>query len=116
MADYDHSTGAGHVPRHYGDYHDAITNHKSIVNLYVHEALGGMSPSTAKRLHYLARIAKKDGCDGTDYGRSTTANHFTAYYGQRLSWAAAGGTGEGIIASLNGARRGSLGRRTRGAH
>ena len=34
----------------------------------------------------------------------------------RLSWAAAGGTGEGIIASLNGARRGSLGRRTRGAH
>ena len=116
MEPFDHKTGAGYVPRHDGDYRDAIINHKATVNLYVHESLGGMSPATSKRLHYLGREAKANGCDGTDYSRSTSAASFVPYYGQRLSWAAAGGTAEGILASLNGARRGRLGRARARAH
>ena len=110
MEPYDHKTGAGYVPRHDGDYRDAIINRKADVTLYVHESLGGMAPSASKHLNFLAREAKKNGCDGTDYTRSYTANSFVPFYAQRLSWASAGGMadGDGVLASLAKASRGRL--------
>ena len=115
MEPYDHKTGAGYVPRHDGDYRDAIVNRKADVTLYVHESLGGMAPSADKHLRYLAREAKKSGCDGTDYTRSYTANSFVPFYAQRLSWASAGGVADGILASLAKASRGRLRVRSSGS-
>ena len=50
MEPYDHKTGAGYVPRHDGDYRDAIVNRKADVTLYVHESLGGMAPSAVRAI------------------------------------------------------------------
>ena len=117
MEPYDHKTGADYVTRHDGDYRDAIVNRKADVTLYVHESLGGMAPSADKRFRYLAREAKKSGCDGTDYTRSYTANSFVPFYAQRLSWATAGGVADGILilASLAKASCGRLRVRSSGS-
>ena len=68
-----------------------------------------------KHLRYLAREAKKSGCDGTDYTRSYTANSFVPFYAQRLSWASAGGVADGILASLAKASHGRLRVRSSGS-
>ena len=87
---------------------DAIVNRKADATLYLHESLGGMTRPTSKHLNFLAREAKKNGCDGTDYTRSYTANSFVTFYAQRLSWASAGGVADGVLASLAKASRGRL--------
>ena len=64
---------------------DSIRNKKSTVRLLVHETTGGFSPFGAKTLRRLGRDAATNGCDATDYNRSSTANSFVPYYSQYIS-------------------------------
>ena len=47
--------------------------------------LGGLLPYGARRLQRLARLAKENGDDTTDYTTSPTARSIVPYYAQRLS-------------------------------
>ena len=104
MGPFDHQTGTGFVAAHGGDYRDAIRNKKARVHLLVHENLGGFSPYAARTLRRLGRNATANGCDATDYNRSSTANSFVPYYSQRISSACvmngAAGINGGIAAAM----------------
>ena len=99
MGPFDHQTGTGFVAAHGGDYRDAIRNKKARVHLLVHENLGGFSPYAARTLRRLGRNATANGCDATDYNRSSTANSFVPYYSQRISSAC---VMNGAAGNLNG--------------
>ena len=100
MGDFDHSTGTGFVAAHGGDYRDAISNKKAQVRLLVHETTGGFSPFAAKFLRRLGREAATNGCDATDYSRSSTANSFVPYYAQYISSACVMNGAAGINAGI----------------
>ena len=94
---------------------EAVAREAELVAATTRRKGKGMAPSADKHLRYLAREAKKSGCDGTDYTRSYTANSFVPFYAQRLSWASAGGVADGILASLAKASRGRLRVRSSGS-
>ena len=100
-----HTTGAGYVPYHAGDYVDAIKNKKATTHLLVHETLGGMCPYSARRLRRLARDAATSGCDATDYTLSSTACSFVPYYAQRISSAIVMNGAQGMLDVVSRARR-----------
>ena len=79
------AAGLGFVPKHDGDYRDAINNRKASVLLLVHEIFGGMSPFASRHLRRLSRRAAEEGTDSTDYSQSYTAASFVSYYAQRIS-------------------------------
>ena len=85
LGPFDHRTGLGFVPKHDGDYRDAINNRKASVLLLVHEIFGGMSPFASRHLRRLSRRAAEEGTDSTDYSQSYTAASFVSYYAQRIS-------------------------------
>ena len=53
--------------------------------MLTHETTGGFSTFGAKTLRRLGREAAVNGCDATDYNRSSTANSFVPYYSQYIS-------------------------------
>ena len=67
-----------------GDYWDAIKNRKAILTLLVHEIFGGLSPTAARHLRYLARKAAELDHDLTAYSRSYTARSFVPYSAPQL--------------------------------
>ena len=85
LGPFDHRTGLGFVPKHDGDYRDAINNRKASVLLLVHEIFGGMSLFASRHLRRLGRRAAEEGTDSTDYSQSYTAASFVSYYAQRIS-------------------------------
>ena len=87
---FNHVDGSGHVPRCEGQYHDAIAKGNGVITVLV-EALGGMAPEPARRMRFLARIAKRKGPrqrDSTRYTSSWTATPPTSHHSQRIATAA----------------------------
>ena len=91
-----------------GDYWDAIKNRKAILTLLVHEIFGGLSPTAARHLRYLARKAAELDHDLTDYSRSYTARSFVPYYAQQISSAIVMIGAQGILKRITKMRGKSL--------
>ena len=105
---FDHTTGAGFVKAHDGDYRDAIKNKKATTKLLSHETLGGMSPFAARHLRRLGRDAAVAGIDATDYQLSTTARSFVPFYAQRISHNIVMHGAQGILDGISRARNKQL--------
>ena len=100
MPAFDHTTGSGFVAAQDGGYSDAINNRKADVNLLVHETTGAICPSAARHLRRLARDAKANDCDGTDY-RNSGVTSFVAYYAQHIVTACVMYGAEGVLKGVD---------------
>ena len=82
----DHHTGHGWVREQRGCYHDAFVRKRSLVDITLHESLGGgFSPPAVARLHSLSRVARA-GQDRTRYTRRHRLS-FISHHSQRISLA-----------------------------
>ena len=95
---FDHSTGRGWVKKQKGCYDDALTTKRNVLDLVLHETLGGgFSPPAVARMHRLRRAAKA----GTDRSKYTARKRisYMAHHTQRISLAIVKADSSSILAS-----------------
>ena len=93
----DHATGRGWVRGRRGLYHDALHVKRSVVEVVLHETIGGgFSPPAVAKLHRHARSA----ASGTDRTRYTTRRKvfsFKSHHSQRISLGIVKADSRGIL-------------------
>ena len=96
---FDHQTGRGWVKKQKGCYDDALTTKRNVVDLVLHETIGGgFSPPAVARMHRLRRAAKA-GTDRTKYTARKRISYM-AHHTQRISLAVVKADACGIIGSF----------------
>ena len=82
-----------------GLYHDALYNKRSVVDVVLHETIGGgFSPPAVAKMHRLARSA----ASGADRTRYTSKKHisYKSHHTQRLSLGIVKADSRGILDSF----------------
>ena len=96
---FDHSTGRGWVHERRGCYHDAIFNKRNVVDLVLHETLGGgFSPPAVAKICRLGRKVKHGSRDRTRY-TSRRPLSYVSHHTQRLSLSILKADAAGITAA-----------------
>ena len=104
---FDHSTGAGYVKAHAGQYDDAINVKGNTVLLLISEIFGGVNGTSLRFLTRLAHLAK-GADDAPRYDRAGRVVPYFVHHARAISRAAALGHGHVLLKHAN-----ALGHRAR---